>query len=96
MLLDDFFTIIDLEKTDESVISNIKIDPSHKIFEGHFPGNPITPGVVQVQLVKEILEKAGVKILGIILNKVNLKKIRSRSPKNFYDYKYHYDHIENS
>jgi len=49
----------------------------HPIFEGHFPGNPILPGVCTVQIVKELLEmevkkelmlkKAGnIKYLGFI------------------------------
>lgn len=35
----------------------VKIAPDHSIFEGHFPGNPITPGVVQVQMVRELLQE---------------------------------------
>jgi len=30
----------------------------HAVFSGHFPGNPILPGVCTVQIIKEILEKA--------------------------------------
>ena len=33
----------------------IELNPSHKIFNGHFPGNPILPGVCVVQILKEIL-----------------------------------------
>jgi 3-hydroxyacyl-[acyl-carrier-protein] dehydratase len=33
----------------------IQINPSHEIFNGHFPGNPILPGVCIVQILKEIL-----------------------------------------
>jgi len=46
-----------MQSTSEKVISKIKLNPTHKIFSGHFPNNPITPGVVLVQIVKEILEK---------------------------------------
>lgn len=46
-----------MQSTSEKVISKIKLNPTHKIFSGHFPNNPITPGVVQIQMVKEILEK---------------------------------------
>lgn len=46
-----------MENTSGKVISKIKLNPAHKIFSGHFPNNPITPGVVQIQMVKEILEK---------------------------------------
>jgi 3-hydroxyacyl-[acyl-carrier-protein] dehydratase len=33
----------------------IELNPSHKIFNGHFPGNPILPGVCMVQILKELL-----------------------------------------
>lgn len=58
MLLNDFFTIIDLEQTENTIVSRVSLSGSHPIFEGHFPGNPVTPGVVQIQMVKELLEKA--------------------------------------
>ena len=46
-----------MQVTSEKVISRIRLNSSHKIFSGHFPNNPITPGVVLIQIVKEILEK---------------------------------------
>ena len=33
----------------------IELNPAHEIFHGHFPGNPILPGVCMVQILKEIL-----------------------------------------
>jgi 3-hydroxyacyl-[acyl-carrier-protein] dehydratase len=33
----------------------IRLNPSHEIFKGHFPGNPILPGVCIVQILKEIM-----------------------------------------
>jgi 3-hydroxyacyl-[acyl-carrier-protein] dehydratase len=32
-----------------------ELNPSHEIFNGHFPGNPILPGVCMVQILKELL-----------------------------------------
>jgi 3-hydroxyacyl-[acyl-carrier-protein] dehydratase len=37
--------------------ARISIHEQHPIYEGHFPGLPITPGVCQVQIIKEILEE---------------------------------------
>ena len=56
MLLNFFFEIIESGYSDGQLTSVIKLNPEHEIFEGHFPGNPVTPGVVQLQMVKEILE----------------------------------------
>jgi 3-hydroxyacyl-[acyl-carrier-protein] dehydratase len=33
----------------------IELNPSHEIFHGHFPGNPLLPGVCMVQILKELL-----------------------------------------
>ncbi len=56
MLRNDFFKINDLDLSGNELHANISLKPDHSIFKGHFPGNPVTPGVVQMQMVKEILE----------------------------------------
>jgi len=56
MFLNDLFSIVSLNATSDTLSAEIKIDVNHAIFEGHFPGSPVTPGVVQLQMVKEILE----------------------------------------
>jgi len=57
MLHGDFFTINNLEKTGFDITADLVIDAGHKIFEGHFPGQPVVPGVCMMQMVKEIIEK---------------------------------------
>jgi len=56
MLADDFFHINTIDSLPESIEAEIKLNASHNIYMGHFPNNPITPGVVQLQIVKELLE----------------------------------------
>ena len=34
----------------------IKINPDHNIFKGHFPGQPIVPGVTYIEMIREIME----------------------------------------
>lgn len=56
MILKDSFYRINALNFEENVLeAQISIDPKHSIFDGHFPGNPVTPGVVQLEMVKEIL-----------------------------------------
>lgn len=38
--------------------AQISLNADHSIYQGHFPGNPVVPGVCQVQMVKELIEKA--------------------------------------
>lgn len=58
MLLKDFYQINTLEKKDgqkhEAVLS---INEKHEVFKGHFPGNPIMPGVCMMQIIKELTEQ---------------------------------------
>jgi len=58
MLLHDFYKIISLEKTAESkYLAMILINEEHEVFQGHFPGNPIMPGVCMMQIIKELTEQ---------------------------------------
>lgn len=55
MLLNDFFKITDVQNGEKYIVS-IEMNPKHDIYNGHFPGNPITPGVCLTQMVKETVE----------------------------------------
>ena len=57
-ILTDFYTLKSSEKTENgSFIANISLNKDHEIFKGHFPGNPVTPGVCMMQIVKELTEE---------------------------------------
>lgn len=56
MLLNDFFSYRVISQDDAKFSVSIDLKVDHKIYEGHFPSIPITPGVCQVQMVKEVLE----------------------------------------
>ena len=58
MLLNDFYSIISQESGADSVKAVITFNSSHKIFEGHFPGHPVVPGVCMMQTVRELMEIA--------------------------------------
>ena len=57
MLAGNFFNINHLEVTGFDVKAELFINAGHKIFEGHFPGQPVVPGVCMMQMVKEIIEE---------------------------------------
>ena len=46
---------------------DIRLNPLHPIFEGHFPGRPVLPGVYMIQMVKEVVETWTEKKIRLVL-----------------------------
>ena len=58
MLLNNFFFVDDIRQIDLDTQVALTINASHSIFDGHFPGQPVVPGVCMMQMVKEIVENS--------------------------------------
>ncbi|HTE12248.1 MAG TPA: hypothetical protein VK645_14795 [Chitinophagaceae bacterium] len=56
ILAGDFYTIVSSFIEADKIQAILKINPEHEIFRGHFPGQPVVPGVCMMQIVKELLE----------------------------------------
>lgn len=56
MLIKEFYKIINLASIESEVKATIKLNTNHEVYKGHFPGQAVVPGVIQLQIVKEILE----------------------------------------
>ncbi|ESU19924.1 beta-hydroxyacyl-(acyl-carrier-protein) dehydratase, FabA/FabZ [Flavobacterium cauense R2A-7] len=58
MLLKDFYTVEKLENvSDRKYNAVVVLNNQHAIFKGHFPGNPVTPGVCMMQIIKELSQE---------------------------------------
>jgi 3-hydroxyacyl-[acyl-carrier-protein] dehydratase len=55
MLLNDFYKLIRIDTVGDTISGEIRLNSTHPIFRGHFPDLPVVPGVVLVQIVKEIV-----------------------------------------
>ncbi|HLP12811.1 MAG TPA: hypothetical protein VK177_12830 [Flavobacteriales bacterium] len=55
--MNNLYSVISQEKNETDLITVIAFNPQHSIFTDHFPGNPIVPGVVLMQLVRELFEQ---------------------------------------
>lgn len=57
MVLNNFYSVVKTEKRENEVVTKILINKSHEIYNGHFPGRPVTPGVILMELFKEEAER---------------------------------------
>lgn len=57
MILKDFYTVLNTKNTGDLYLTTLKVSKDHKIYKGHFPNRPVTPGVVLMQLFKEEAER---------------------------------------
>jgi 3-hydroxyacyl-[acyl-carrier-protein] dehydratase len=65
MLLKNFYTVIHRSGTEEELFQTgipeeryrftLELNPAHPVYEGHFSGNPVVPGVCQIQMISELL-----------------------------------------
>lgn len=58
MLLKNLYEIKSFSFNEGQLESEIFINKDHEIFKGHFPDNPVMPGVCMIQIIKELTEKA--------------------------------------
>lgn len=61
-MLSDFYSVqsFGVLQTDEqrvTVEAKVTLNPGHAIFSGHFPGQPVVPGVCQVQMIRDLTER---------------------------------------
>lgn len=68
MLIQDFYQIIDLTQLENEHSARIELNENHPIFDGHFPENPVMPGVCMFQIIQELTEK-------IVQKKLSLQQV---------------------
>lgn len=56
-LLHDFYSLVTFTADGPKVSASISLNSAHAVFQGHFPNNPVTPGVCMMQIIKELAEK---------------------------------------
>ena len=58
MLLQKLYKVTSFQSNDTTINASIHLNKDHEIFKGHFPDNPVMPGVCMIQIIKELTEKA--------------------------------------
>lgn len=86
-LLNSLYTIVSDAKSEGKHDFLISLDKTHFIYQAHFPGEPITPGVCIMQIAKELLEVSTDLKLNLTSVK-NIKFLRIISPAEITDITY--------
>ena len=64
MLIKDYYTIENVSKQENGVVRfDISLNADCQVYEGHFPGEPVSPGVCNIQMIKECAEQVAGKPL---------------------------------
>lgn len=53
-----FYKVVQQVNGDQDYTFDIEIDIDHPVFEGHFPGQPVLPGVLQLKLIVDMCQLA--------------------------------------
>ena len=57
-LLPNFYKVTHSEHINETDwVVQVMLNPQHAIYNGHFPQQPVVPGVCMLQMIKECIEK---------------------------------------
>ncbi|AJA68321.1 3-hydroxyacyl-ACP dehydratase [Myroides odoratimimus] len=57
MLIDNFYEVVNLEETTANQYTAlVRLNTTHDVFKGHFPNNPVMPGICMMQIIKELSE----------------------------------------
>lgn len=95
MLIEGLYKVISTEDTDTGILAKVHLNKDHEIFKGHFPGNPVMPGVCMIQIVKELTEGVMGKELFLSVSS-NIKFMAIINPEVNPDLKLIIDITENS
>lgn len=63
ILIENLYEVQSFENNEGALVVTVSLNKDHEIFEGHFPGNPVMPGVCMIQMIKELTERATEKSL---------------------------------
>ncbi|PHR44588.1 MAG: 3-hydroxyacyl-ACP dehydratase [Fluviicola sp.] len=73
MLLENFYKVEKIDNLDSNKYeAYIHLNKGHDIFKGHFPNNPITPGVCMVQIIKDLTSQ----VKGVNLSLISSNNIK--------------------
>jgi 3-hydroxyacyl-[acyl-carrier-protein] dehydratase len=95
ILKNSLYSIEGQQSQENAVAYDIRLHADHFIYQAHFPGEPITPGVCVVQIAKELLEEHIQRPLAIKAVK-NVKFLAVVSPLEHPNVRYTFRQIQDT
>lgn len=89
---DNLFIIRSTEETENGFTAWLRCNPSHPVYQVHFPGNPITPGACLLQMACKILQQKMGKPLYLKASK-NIKYINVLIPAEEKEVRFDFSHL---
>ena len=71
-MLKDFYTIQSESINASAAEFSVALNPDCEVYKGHFPGEPVSPGVCSIQMIKECAER----VAGYKLSFVEIRQCR--------------------
>ena len=57
-MLTNFYKVLSVDEQEAGKFTaQVSLNAEHDVFKGHFPGNPVTPGVCMMQIIKDITQE---------------------------------------
>ncbi len=57
MLIRDYYNIESVSAEGDATVFRVNLNPACAVYKGHFPEKPVSPGVCNIQMVKECAEQ---------------------------------------
>ncbi|MDR2041497.1 MAG: beta-hydroxyacyl-ACP dehydratase [Tannerella sp.] len=56
-MLSDYYTVNSQRADGDTTVFEVSLNPASVVYGGHFPGMPVAPGVCNIQMIKECVER---------------------------------------
>ncbi|WMJ72405.1 3-hydroxyacyl-ACP dehydratase [Cytophagaceae bacterium ABcell3] len=81
ILKDNLYKISSIDVEDENYKIEVLLDAGHEIFKGHFPEQPVLPGVCLLEMLKELISEVKGKAYRL-KEAGNIKYLKLVDPRN--------------
>jgi 3-hydroxyacyl-[acyl-carrier-protein] dehydratase len=63
LLKNDLYTVNSITESPSALLVSVELNGAHPLFKGHFPGQPVLPGVCMLEMIQEMMaEQQGQKL----------------------------------